>query len=270
MTYAVSYVMSLVTDAFAVLRNNQDGDPGVWGPVYRRGLIAAFEQGLLDEAAELAVFGAMALEAQGRYSDAIAELEFAIPRASESTNVTVMLLGTLGMIHAFRSNDAALHAIDAAAGRLDQVSDPYTRHLFEASAATADLIFFRPRAIERATSGAKHARTTGFPWVGQGLDIWTIPAIAASGSVRNARPWTNMLAAEVEGLKSNYRRADAAALDYCLRTAYEAAEFDPAPFDAMRRNRMAAWRARTAALRSAVLRGDRESAARHLEAMEEL
>ncbi|MCA9851974.1 MAG: hypothetical protein KC461_15200, partial [Dehalococcoidia bacterium] len=270
MTYIGEYVMSLLTDAFAALRKDELGTNEVWRPVYRQALVEAFEHGQLGQATELTVFAATALEAQGRYSDALAELEFAIPRATESPDVSATLLVTLAVTHAFASNAAAMHAIDAAEALRPRLKDAYTIQLLESLGATVDLIFIRAGAIERATASARATRSAAYPWLAQGLDIWTVPAIAAGGSIRNARPWTNMLAAEVEALKSNYRRADAAALDYCLRTAYDAVEFDPAPFEAMRRNRMAAWRARTAALRVAVLRGDREGAAAHLEVMEEL
>ncbi|MGE3960764.1 MAG: response regulator transcription factor [Dehalococcoidia bacterium] len=262
--------MSLLTDAFAALRQDELGTPEAWRPVYRRALIDAFEQGRLGEAAELTSFAAVALEAQGHYSDALAELEFAIPRVTESPDVSATLLATLAVTHAFASNDAAMHAIDAAESLRPRMTDPYTLELVESLAAIVGLIFFQSGGVDRATRIAKEAREEGYAWIGQGVDIWTIPAIAAAGSVRNARPWSNMLAAEVEALKSNYRRADTAAIEFCLRTAFERPEFDPTPFETMRRNRMAAWRARTAALRGAVLDGDRARAALHLDAMEEL
>src|SRR5690606_9201337 len=77
---------------------------------------------------------------------------------------------------------------------------------------------------------------------------------------RRAVPWVNSLAAHAEAGGSAFRLADAAALDFGLRSVNDLGTPDPEPFRLAQRNNMAAWRSQITVLHNAVRPGEPETA----------
>ncbi len=260
----------LITGAFTSLRQNGLGPPEGWRPIYRSGLIEAFRTERLDEAAGLAVFAAASLEAQGYYEDAVAEIEFALSQSAMSADVTIKLLSTLGSLQAIRGDTIASDTIAAALALRHNVGIPDAVLEAETQAALVECVFLASNCVEVAREVADRAQSDGHASLARGLDIWAVPAMVALGHRRRAVPWVNSLAAHAEAGGSAFRLADAAALDFGLRSVSDLGLPDPEPFLRAQRNNMAAWRAQITVLHNAVRRGDREgaeAAARELEAL---
>jgi DNA-binding CsgD family transcriptional regulator len=251
---------NLISEAFTALKQSGLSEPEVWKPIYQAGLKDALTEGRLDEAAELALFAAVCLEAQGYYEDAIAELDFAISRTKSSPDVTLSLLGTLANLQAIRGDTLAFDTIGAAMPLRSLVTRAQSAIEFDIEAAIVACIFLQVGCTEQARTSADAAMAAGFGTFARGIDIWAVPAMVAHGQRRRAVPWVNSLGAHAEVDRSDYRLADFAALDFGLRSAAGMAVLDSAPFEKARRNSMAAWRAQTTVLYNAVLCRDGEAA----------
>ena len=94
--------MDAIADAFKTLRADGLAAPDRWQPIYRSGLVAAFEARRFDEAAALAVFAANALDSQGRFQAAIDELDFALSHEPSSPDAAADLLATKAVFLALR------------------------------------------------------------------------------------------------------------------------------------------------------------------------
>lgn len=105
--------MDAVAQAFQTLRSDVFAPPDQWQKIYRSGLVQAFSDRRFDEASQLAVFAATAMDSQGRLDEALAELDFAIAHGVESIDATADLLATKAVFLAISGTDEADEVISA-------------------------------------------------------------------------------------------------------------------------------------------------------------
>ena len=248
--------MDAIANAFNVLRLDGFAAPDRWQPIYRSGLVQAFEARRFDEAAELAVFAANALDSQGRFQAALDELDFALSQASISPDATVDLLATKALFRAISGSRACVELLGDALSLRDAVRRPSAILSLDTHAAMVDLILLKPNSGSSARAAATVAREARTDSHAFALEVLAIPFLAASGDVRSARPWAFAVLAATTALRATYRGADAAALSIGLGMYDQLLEPDLEPVVRVPRNTHAAFRARTSAVRGALLRGN--------------
>lgn len=258
--------MDAITSAFKALRSDGLAAPDRWQPIYRSGLVAAFEARRFDEAAELAVFAANALDSQGRYQAALDELEFALGYEPSSPEAAADLLATKAVFLAIRGADDAAETMESARALRSGLADrPSSVLSLDTQVGMVELILLRPGSVENARAVASRARLAGADWHAFALEMLAIPLLTARGDFRSARPWAVALLAETIAAEAHYRAADAGALSGSVQILQRLDKPDTDPLPRVPRNTHAAFRARMSALRAALLRGDVDDATRELE-----
>ena len=257
--------MDAVAKAFQALRSDGFAAPDRWRPIFRSGLVAAFEARRFDEAAELAVFAANALDSQGHFQAALDELDFALSQKPISADATVDLLATKALFLAIRGSEECSGLLESALSLRAAVRRPSALLSLDTHAAMIDVVLLRPGSGSGArvvAAEARQARTDSHAFA---LEVLAIPFVAACGELRSARPWAFAVLAGTTAVGATYRGADAAALDLSLRTFDGLSDADLESVVRVPRNTHAAFRARTSAVRAALLRGDVDEATRELD-----
>ena len=258
--------MDAIANAFKALRSDGLGSPDRWQPIYRSGLIAAFEARRFDEAAELAVFAANALDSQGRFQAALGELDFALSYEPSSPDAAANLLATKAVFLALQGADESVGAMESARSlRAALAPRPRAVLSLDTQVGMVELILLRPGSVENARSVASQARAVDADWHAFALEMLAIPLLTARGDLRTARPWAVALAAGTLAAGAHYRAADAGSISASIQVLQDLGKPDTEPFLRVARNTRAAFRARTSRLRGWLLRGDAREAAAELD-----
>ena len=247
-------------------RRLSDEAPGTdWGDVVEKGLSAAYAQSDASALTSMVQVVVQLLDAQGRFEDAVAELDHALVFAAAAPDALVILnglkaavLSAQGSFHqaeaAIRSGEAALPGAsipEAIRFRIFrrivkwQLLEPGEGDVEELLALTQLHALRRDRTF---------------------LLTWYVPFLAAAGLRRKAHPWIRAIRLDGESSRSRWRVSDAAAFetwDDFLRGPQERkarAALEPA-------NGLSVWRAEAIHLRDAVLRRDGARAESALESL---
>jgi len=259
--------MDAIHTAFTALRSDRLASPERWQPIYRSGLIAAFQERRFDEAADLAVFAASALDSQGHFQAALDELDFALLQEPASPDATVDLLAAKALFLAISGSDECISVIEGATSLRAAITRPAALLALDAQMVMVDLLLLRPRDLGEISQLAARARAEGAESHSFAVEAFAIPLLVARGDVRRGRPWAVALLARTSAAEAHYRSADVAGLGMALRLAEQLAPPSLEPVMRVARNTHAAFRARTSAVRAALLRGDVDDATRELEAL---
>lgn len=229
-----------------------------WREVIERGMAAAYSQKDAEGLVQMVQLVVNLLDGEGRFEDAIGEIEHALAFARSDPNASVVLHGIKSSMLAAQGRlDAASEAISdgrAVAAAADE--GPRTRfEVFEAAVGWQMLGPIGtdiPGLLDRCARLGL-ARDRSF------LLSWYIPHLATKGDRRTAHPWIRHIRIEAEAAESRWRLSDAAAFE-----AWD--DFLSEPEDqhgaasVERMNAMSVWRAEAIRLRDAVLRRDSEAA----------
>ncbi len=256
--------MDAIALAFQALRSDASSDN--WQGIYRAGLVAAFEERRFDEAGELAVFAASALDSRGEFDAAIGELDFALSYEPSSPDAAADLLATKAVFLALRGVPESASTMESALSLRAAISGrPNAVLSLDTQAGMVELILLRPGSIQTARTVAAKAREVNADWHAFALEMLAIPLLAAQGDLRSARPWAVALVAGTIAAGAHYRAADAGGLSASLQLLHDLERPDTDPFLRVARNTHAAFRARTSMLRGRLLRGEAVEAVSELE-----
>jgi DNA-binding CsgD family transcriptional regulator len=237
-----------------------------WRDVVEKGLAAAYAQSDAAALTSMVQVVAHLLDAQGRFEDALSEIEHALVFAAAVPDAAIILQGLKA-------------AVLAAPGRFaesEQAIRQGERHLGAASPVEA--IRFRIyRQIVRWQSFSGEGRSDvedllaltaslGLRRDRTFLLTWYVPFLATAGRRRQAHPWIRAIRLEAEQTRSRWRVSDAAAFeawDEFLREPEE--RRGPAALDQM--NGLSVWRGESVRLRDAALRRDARAAESALDAL---
>ena len=232
---------------------------GDWRETVDRGLAAAYKQGDIAGLTSMVQLVTHLLDGQGRYEDAIGELDHALAFARSSPDAAIVLHGIKA---------CAL----AAPGRMDEARAALAEgQLLMASVSPASrtrYLVFRKAVSWQALDAEDAIGTESLLADCTALQLqrdrsfllsWYIPALAATGNRRRAHPWIREIRIEARAANSVWRLSDAAAFE-----AWDDFLNDPearsgtASFE--QANAMSVWRGEAIRLRDAVLRRDGSSA----------
>ena len=236
-----------------------DGSSDVaWRPVVEKGLIAAREQSDVAGLVSMVQLMAQLLDGDGRYADALSEIDHAMVFARGSDDALLVLLGFKATIESATGDVTSARATaDRGLPLLGSAGEEArTRyHVFrkvtlwqafedEPEPSAEDLL------VRCADLGLERDRTF--------LLSWYVPFLASQGERRKAHPWIREIRMEAQRLNSVWRLSDAAAFE--AWDQFFAGTFDGSRLELDRRNAMSVWRGEGVRLRHAVLRQDAERA----------
>ena len=247
------------------LLGSPGGPPVDWRKAIDRGLTAAYDQSDAASLASMIQLLAHMLDAQGRFEEAVGELDHALVFARNSPDASIVLLGLkAAMLSAPGRFDEARRALELGDGLIQRVQfgNGVRFRVFRAIVRWQQFEDDpdETRELLRLTSEVGFRRDRPF------LLTWYIPFLAATASRRVAHPWIRMLRLDSEAAGSRFRASDAAAFeawDNFLRPPDErhsVGAFDPS-------NSLSVWRGEAVRLRETVLRGDAAEADTALEGL---
>jgi DNA-binding CsgD family transcriptional regulator len=236
-----------------------------WRNIIERGMAAAYEQSSAASLTSMVQVVAHMLDAQGRFEDAVGEIDHALVFAREAPDASIVLLGLkAAMLSATGRFAEARQALALGGTQLGGVEfgNAVRFRIFRAIVLWQEFED-HPRETQellQLTSEPEHRRDRGF------LLAWYVPFLAATGTRRTAHPWIRALRLDAEAGASRWRLSDASsfeAWDNFLRPPDSRRGF--APLD--QANAMSVWRGEAIKLRDAVLRGDGRDADAALDAL---
>lgn len=252
--------MDAVEEAFLALRRAAAVPSDRWQTIYRSGLVTAFQERRFDEAAELAVFAANALESQGQFEAALEELDFALSQEPLSPDVAADLLVTKALFLAMSGSEDCAAVLDSAVTLREAVRRPTALLALDAQSAMVEFLLLKPTSVAGLPDFAARARAARAESHSLAVEAMAIPFLVAQGDLRRARPWAVALLARAHALGAHYRAADVSSVSASLHHLEHLEGETRDPAIQLPRNSHAAFKARTSAVRAAVLRGDREQA----------
>ncbi len=229
-----------------------------WRPIIERGLSAAREQSDVAGLVSMVQLMVQLLDGQGRYADALSEIDHAMVFARGSGDATLVLLGFKATVESATGNvaSARLTADRGLALLADAGIEAQTRYQVfrkvtlwqafedESETPTEDIL------IRCSDLGLERDRTF--------LLSWFVPFLASLGERRRAHPWIREIRMEAQRLNSVWRLSDAAAFE--AWDHFFTGTFDGSPLELDRQNAMSVWRGEGVQLRHAVLRQDAAAA----------
>jgi len=257
--------MDAIEQAFLALRTDGFASSDRWQAIYRSGLVAAFEERRFDEAAELAVFAANALDSQGRFAEAIEELDFALSQVPVSPDATADLLVTKALFLAISGSDECVGVLESALSLRGAISRPTALLALDAQFMMIDFLLLKPGGLEDLPAFATRARAEQAESHSLAVEAMALPFLVAQGELRRARPWAVALLARTHAAGAHYRASDVVAVGTSLRYLVHSERQVPDPAMRVSRNTHAAFRSQTSAVRAALLRGELDEAGREID-----
>ncbi len=257
--------MDAVAEAFLTLRREGFAASDRWQSIYRSGLVTAFEERRFDEAAELAVFAANALDSQGRFGSAMEELDFALSREPLSPDVTADLLVTKALFLAISGSDECVAVLEGAVTLREAITRPTALLALDAQSAMVEFLLLKPTSVDGLQDFAARARAERAESHSLAVEAMAIPFLVAQGELRRARPWAVALLARTHAGGAHYRASDLSGIGGSLRLLEQLHDTAVDPSIRLSRNTHAAFRVRTSAVRATMLRGEIDAAIREME-----
>ncbi|MEZ4501245.1 MAG: LuxR C-terminal-related transcriptional regulator [Dehalococcoidia bacterium] len=242
---------------------NPDRD---WVVPVNRALAEAYRGGSSDDVAEIALLGALWLDARGRFREAMANIEFGLATLDHGAAQRSHLLGAqAGLLalagrleEARRATDRARDAVPAA---------PRARLELAAYDSVVECVALAPTAANLGGQAIVGGDRAGYDWLASGVGIWLVPWHAARGDTATAAVLVRSLGARAQANGHATREADAKALEAALDAA-SGEDQSSFPGDDVRA--LARWRRLLAVGRSSLIRGSWLDARVALELHEEL
>lgn len=234
--------------------------PGDWRETVDRGLAAAYRQGDIAGLTSMVQLVTHLLDGQGRYEDAIGELDHALAFARSAPDAAIVLHGIkASALAAPGRTPEAREALAAGLALMGQAS-PGARARFRVFRKVVLWQLLEDDPADTTDSLLADCTALNLPRDRSFLLSWYIPALATAGDRRKAHPWIREIRIEARAAESLWRTSDAAAFEAWDDFLNEpearsgTAEFEHA-------NAMSVWRGEAIRLRDAVLRRDGEATA---------
>ena len=258
----------------AALRQVRHAPADLWRPVYEQAMATAYEEGRVDDLADLALLAAGRLEAQGEYDGALAEVEFASGMAGDVPDASAYLMCAKAFYLALANKcAAAAQELERARVLITHESSRQARLGLEVHSAIASCIALEDVEPARITSRVASAEREGFPWLATGLETSLVPWMFATGRRVEARPWINALRVQASEQDHPWRQADADSFSYADESArgshHSGGLAGKAPASG-NDNRNARWRQTILNIHEAAVCGDLELAAGRVVTLAEL
>lgn len=237
-----------------------------WRSVIEKGLAAAYQQRDAEGLVSMVQLVSHLLDGQGRFEDAIGELDHALAFARSSPDAAIILHGikasALAAPARFKEAQASLAAGEA---YLAQASpQARTRYfVFAKVVAWQSLADFDGVSTETLLADCV---THDLPRDRSFLLSWYIPFLASCGDRRTAHPWIRHIRIDAQASGSRWRESDAAAFEQWDDFLAEP-EFRRGAPPADRANPMSVWRSEAVRLREACLHRNADAATAALESL---
>ncbi len=239
-----------------------------WLPLYESGLRAAFGQQDRRGFADMALFAAVRLDADGRHDEAISQLDMGLSLLGDSNSAAALLGSMLALYRALGHQPDAARQLVAEVELLSHNARPRRVRMESAvNIAIARCVLLDatedPRALLQLT---RRVQRSPFDWQLSGLLSWLVPLTVARGDAVGSSPWLRALGALATSSAHPWRQADAAVFRLAIEHRDEGSA---APIDAGR-NYLAGWRAALLRLHRAVRHRDQAEAQEALQGLEGL
>jgi|GEM_PF-1570222 len=248
-------------------RRLRAASPGTdWRDVVEKGLGAAYAQSDAHALTSMVQVVAHLLDAQGRFEDAVAEIDHALVFARELPDAAVVLFGLKASVLAAPGRFAEALAAVAEGERALPRAGLVEGIRFRIFRRIVKWQMFHPdetsdvEEILALTARHRLRRDRTF------LLTWYIPYLAARGLRREAHPWIRAVRLDAKAARSKWRLSDAAAFEAWEDFSREPggrksrSQLDPS-------NGLSTWRGESVHLREAALRRDLEAGERALNAL---
>ncbi|MEO8541609.1 MAG: hypothetical protein ABI577_17845, partial [bacterium] len=226
-----------------------------WREVVERGINAAREQSDAEGLVSMVQLLVQLLEGQGRFEDALEEIDHGLIFASASADATMYMYGFKASIQsAMGGFAAAKESLGRAETRRAEASlEAQVRHRVFRKVALWQS--FEDEPSDSAEDLLQECADHGFGRDRMFLLSWFVPYLASLGDHRRARPWIREMRLEAQRTESLWRLSDVLAFDTWDKF-FGQSEFGREPGELDRRNALSVWHCEGVRLRDSVLRQD--------------
>ncbi len=243
-----------------LMRTQLEG--GAWRSTLDSAISDATDSGDLWTAPSLAGLGAIYLSAEGRFREALSDLNHAIEVSSVDQSLTRRLMANRASVEALGGDPtAAIRTIGVASKHLDRASDE-ERLQFIANAHVALLISLAEEPAERWTSSIAEAEGRDMDWLAAGVKLWLVPWLIATGSPTEAASLTRSLSSQARAQRSTWRTEGARIYEAGLALARGEPDLATMETSLSAHNMYSSWQAALLTLRHALDAGDASAMAR--------
>ncbi len=223
-----------------------------WRAIYEQALAEAYGAQRPDQVAELAMLAAVRLDAEGRFPEAVAQLDFGLGMAGDVPDTVMHLLCVKAAYEAISGDPGgARQSLQGAAALLCPASSARADVEYKIYSATVACLLLEDADLDLFVEPIRLAERSGYEWLASGLKSWFVPWLVARGDQLRARPWAQSLRVQAEQSGSQWRLDDARAFDSALQSINDCPSGGHARLAS--RNYLTRWRELLLAIRRAVV-----------------
>jgi ATP/maltotriose-dependent transcriptional regulator MalT len=182
----------------------------LWHELFERGVRQAYGKRDLRGLADMVHLASNLLDAQGRYMEAIDEVDHAIKLTCESADASTLLIALKSsLLVAHGETDEARECLARVEMNLSQVRDPFAKRKSMMYAAVAHCCLLdasNQPSIERELGQVQAEGTESEMMF---LLSWFLPFLFALGNAKSAHPWERTFRLKAANARHRWRLADA-------------------------------------------------------------
>ena len=234
-----------------------------WRELFESGLREALRQRDLKGLAAVVHLATNLLDAQGRFGDAVAEIDHALAVAGSDADAAALLWSIRASCLVTQGATAeALASVDRANEALQGARSPFARRKALMYGLVARCCSIAELGFAEVESAIRLLQEEGEDSEVLFLLSWYVPYLYARGHHRRAHPWVRQMRIQAELADHRWRQSDATVFEIAEVTCGIAVE--PEARTILRPHWLAGWRRTLLALRQALWRCDWSAAERAL------
>lgn len=245
---------------------------GEWRAILTHAIAEAEQERDPRRVASLAGLGAAHLTAEGRFREAVMDIDVALRVTTDDTALRRRLLASRASIEACGGDPrSAVATIEEASTNLGDATDDEWLE-FTANSHVALLISLAEEPTSGWMESIRGAQARQMDWLAAGVKLWLAPWLIATGSADEAAAVTRSLSSQARAQRSTWRSEAARIYDAGLELVRGEPNLAAVEACLSANNMYTSWQAALLMLRSAVQSGDPVAMARsgdHADALAE-